>query len=154
MRTNALIALAILSLAGSACDNDEAEPEVFTAALSGANEVPARSTGASGTATFSFIGETVTYTLEVQNIQNVTMAHIHSGAPGVNGPIRVFLFRGNPTTSAGARQTLASGTFAESDLTGITFGGLLEEMRAGTAYVNVHTTQFPGGEVRGPIALR
>jgi hypothetical protein len=155
MRRNALtIGLLALALAFPGCDDDDDDTEAFTAGLSGANEVPARTTSASGMATFSFTGETVTYTLEVENIQNVTMAHIHSGAAGVNGPIRVFLFRGATPTSVGTRATLSSGSFTEADLTGVTFGGLLEEMRAGTAYVNVHTTQFPGGEIRGQVALR
>ena len=38
-------------------------------------------------------------------------------------------------------------------MTGISFEALLEEMRAGTAYVNFHTTAYPGGEIRGQVRL-
>ena len=40
-----------------------------------------------------------------------------------------------------------------SQVTGVTFDELLSQMRAGTAYANVHTTQFPGGEMRGQVHL-
>ena len=38
-------------------------------------------------------------------------------------------------------------------MTGIDFNTLIEEMRAGTAYVNFHTTAYPGGEIRGQTRL-
>ena len=48
---------------------------------------------------------------------------------------------------------LVEGSFTAADVTGISFEELLAEMQAGTAYVNVHTTQFPGGEMRGQTQL-
>jgi hypothetical protein len=47
---------------------------------------------------------------------------------------------------------LAEGTFTASNVSGIGFGDLLTAIRNGTAYVNVHTTQFPGGEIRGQLS--
>jgi hypothetical protein len=48
---------------------------------------------------------------------------------------------------------LISGSFQASQVTGVTYEELLNQMRAGTAYANVHTTQFPGGEIRGQVRL-
>ena len=43
------------------------------------------------------------------------------------------------------------GSFEASDVTGITYDELLAGFRAGTVYGNVHTTAFPGGEMRGQV---
>jgi hypothetical protein len=69
----------------------------------------------------------------------------------VNGPVRVGFFAG-PTTSI-SQGTLVEGSFTASTVTGIDFNTLLDEMRAGTAYVNVHSTIYPGGEIRGQTRL-
>ena len=47
---------------------------------------------------------------------------------------------------------LAEGTFTAANVTGISFADLLAAIRAGNTYVNVHTTAFPGGEIRGQLA--
>jgi hypothetical protein len=141
----ALVACAVLS---GACD-DSSDQTRFGASLSGANEVPQRPTSASGSASFVLDEDTVFFTVGVQGINQVTMAHIHSGAAGTNGPVRVDLFLG-PTTGA-VNGTLAESTFTAANVRGVTFEALLEEMRTGNAYVNVHTTQFPSGEVRGQL---
>jgi hypothetical protein len=149
-----------LALVGGGCDKGTDDAEVFTAALSGANEVPARNTAGAGSAGITFDGTTVRFAIEVDDIENITMAHIHSGAAGVNGPVRVWLFPPPPATaptttpfSTGDRRILSEGTFTASDVAGVSFDQLLAEMRAGTAYVNVHTRQFGAGEIRGQIRL-
>lgn len=153
MRRSTLAASLCLLLAlGLAACNDEDDAEEFTATLSGANEVPANASAATGSATFEVDGTNVRFQLNVSGINAVTMAHIHSGAAGVNGPIRVNLFTG-PTTGS-MTGTLASGNFTASDVQTITFDALLMEMRAGTAYVNVHTTALPAGEIRGQVRLQ
>ena len=141
--------IAALSLA--ACNDAAKGQTLFHATLSAANEVPARGTGANGAAGFTLDGDRVLYSIEANQIENVTMSHIHSGAEGVNGPVRVFLFRGPTTGTVNGR--LVEGSFTAADVTGISFEALLAEMQAGTAYVNVHTTQFPGGEMRGQTQL-
>ena len=62
--------------------------------LTGTEEVPVRETGAQGQAIFhlSKDGTSLDYKLIASNIDNVFQAHIHSGAPGVNGPIVVWLY--------------------------------------------------------------
>jgi hypothetical protein len=157
-----MIAVAVLAVASAlssvACNDALDGVEVFTSDLAGANEVPARGTAASGRAGYNVQGDVVTYTIEVHGITNITGAHIHAGAQGVNGRIRIahfprpgtnFLPTGTSTSSVDG--ILVEGGFRASEVTGITYQQLLAEMRAGTCYTNVHTTQFPGGEIRGQV---
>lgn len=142
----------------TSCTKGSDDQTIFQATLSGANEVPARGTAAAGAVGFSVEGTTVRYTIETNAITSVTGAHIHSGAAGVNGPIRISLYPGPgvnfATTPTGALNgVLIEGTFNASQVTGVTFEQLLEQMRAGTAYANVHTSTFPGGEIRGQVRL-
>jgi CHRD domain-containing protein len=103
-------------------------------------------------------GNRVDYSIEVHALNALIGGHIHSGAAGVNGPIRIALYPGpganfssNPLS--GVEGQLYEGSFEASDVVGISYDQLLSEMRAGTAYGNLHTTQFPGGEIRGQVNL-
>jgi hypothetical protein len=150
MRRVALIApLCALALLATGCGGDDDQTTFNAAPLAGNNELPAHTTAASGTASFTAEDATVTYSLDLRSISGVTMAHIHSGAPGSNGPVRVKLYAGPETGAVSGR--LAEGTFTASDVSGITLNQLLHEMSNGTAYVNVHTTAFPDGEVRAQV---
>jgi hypothetical protein len=149
------VSLAAISVG---CDQPAKDASIFTADLAGANEVPARGTGAVGKVGLYVDGNTVDYTIEVHGITAITGAHIHSGAAGVNGGIRIALYPG-PGTNFAASPTgavdgiLISGSFTSSQVTGVTYEELLNQMRSGTAYANVHTSQFPGGEIRGQVQL-
>jgi hypothetical protein len=128
----------------------------FGAELSGSAEVPAVVTSGTGFGALSInAGQTaIAYTLLTYGLVDVTQAHIHIGAPGVNGPVAAFLFgmAAPPVTSDGI---LAQGTITEADLiaTAGVFDGtmatFIDHLRSGTAYVNVHTVANPTGEVRG-----
>ena len=67
----------------------------FTTNLAGKNEVPSKDTNATGTAEFTLSsdGKTITYKVDVKGIDKVTMAHIHQGKLGENGPVAVVLFK-------------------------------------------------------------
>ncbi len=120
----------------------------FVATLSGANEVPAVKTSASGTATFTESSDsTLDFTISVDSIQNVTMAHLHKGVAGQDGPPVVDLFKGAFSGSG----TLVSGTIKASDLQGTTMAALIAAIHADSIYVNVHTKGHPGGELRGQV---
>jgi hypothetical protein len=140
-----------LGLYAGGCNDPTKGQTIFQAQLSGANEVPARASSGSGAAGFTLDGNTVHYSLEVEGLGNITMSHIHVGAVGANGPVKVFLFKGGPTSTVNG--VLAQGSFTSTDLIGITFDDLLNAMRSGNAYVNVHTTVYPGGEIRGQVSL-
>ena len=141
--------------------------------LTGAEEIPARPTQAQGQAIFRVNDDmtAIEYRLNVANIENVIMAHIHIGPPSCNCPIGVWLTPGPPQSfpSGGGRFSgpLAVGTFTSANLTGPVAGMSIRQfvedvLQAGNAYVNVHTNDgvapantgpgdFPGGEIRGQI---
>jgi len=95
----------------------------------------------------------------------VQQAHIHFGQKGVSGPISVFLCTNLGNGPAGTQPCPAppatiSGTIVAADVTnlanerGISAGQLdelIRAVRAGTTYVNIHSTRWPGGEVRSQI---
>ncbi len=126
------------------------------AILRGSNQVPSVATNAHGVfiATLSPDGQSLSFVLIVANLENVTMAHIHLGNATTNGPVVVFLFH---TETPVARQDgiLSRGTVTASDLkgplAGQQFSALVNAIESGNAYVNVHTTQHPAGEIRGQI---
>jgi hypothetical protein len=142
-------------------------PHNFGTHLSGGQEVPANTSRAQGQAIFQLSpdGTALEYTLNVANIQNVTQAHIHCGVVGANGPIVLWLYPSAPPAALipGRTQgTLGAGTATSADVVSVPdsvacpggvadFDGLLTKLRSGGAYVNVHTSQFPPGEVRGQI---
>lgn len=132
----------------------------FTAALRGNPEVPPVNTQAVGMAglRLSSDGQSLTYLLLVGRINNVHMAHIHVAPPGANGPVVVWLYPPSPPPVPIPGETngvLAEGVITAANLVGPLAGRPLSElvaaMRAGNTYVNVHTQQNPGGEIRGQI---
>jgi CHRD domain len=143
----------------------------FNTHLTGAEEVPARETNAQGQANFKLSKDetALDYGLNVANINNVVAAHIHVGEKGTNGPVVAFLFGPAPAGGGPTNGVLATGTITGADLIGPLAGqplsALIDEIRVGNTYVNVHTNDgvdppntgpgdFPGGEVRGQIAAR
>lgn len=162
-----VLKLASLLLAIAACGDDEpAGPATsFTATLSGANEVPPVSTTAAGTATLDVAGDQITYTIEVANLQNAVVAHIHLAPAGTNGLVRMNLCgTGAPEPPCvSGTGVLATGTNgATFGSPAITFDSLVTAMRAGEAYVNVHTDNgqpppntgagdMANGEIRGQV---
>ena len=132
----------------------------FRAHLSGDEEVPPADTKATGQAIFRLNKEdgTLYYKLIVANIENVRMAHIHMAEAGSNGGVVAWLYPESapPVLIPGRFQgILAEGVITADNLAGALAGESLDElldaMKDGKTYVNVHTVQFPGGEIRGQI---
>ncbi len=147
----AILAAAIGCSGGESTGGLGAE-RTFTVALTPAEEVPApKPTSASGAAQVIIYPAEIQFHLSAQNITGITMAHIHSGAVGVAGPVVVALFLpGSPTGSVNG--SFASGTLDASTLPGgVTVASLKTLLLSGNAYVNVHTTANPPGEIRGQI---
>jgi hypothetical protein len=145
----------LLVMIAAACGSDATgtQQERFTASLTGASEVPAVSTTATGATTFTINGGEVGFSISVQNITAVTAAHIHVGPAGQNGPVAVTLFAPSGPTGT-VNGSLTQGTFTAANVSanaGVSFDALLQLMRTGGAYVNVHTTANPPGEIRGQI---
>jgi hypothetical protein len=161
-----VIALAALLPMVPACGDDDGPTDAatsFSAALSGAEEVPAVTTEATGNATLDIVGSTITYTVTVTNLENAVVSHIHIAPDGENGPVRMDLCGPVAPLPACVSGTgvLATGTNGTT-VGGITFDSLVSAIRAGNAYVNVHTDDGVGqqntgagdmiaGEIRGQI---
>jgi hypothetical protein len=114
-----------------------ASAQTFTISLNGSNEDPPNASPATGTGTATLNAATNEITLHVEFsglLAPQTGAHIHQAPPGVNGPVIIPLPLGSPI----------DGVFVLSD-------AQEAECLAGNLYVNVHTTMFPGGEIRGQL---
>ena len=141
---------------GATGPNGPTEVEIYTATMTGAGETtPTGSTG-TGTAVVTLVGGLLSYRVDVANISSVTRAHIHGpGAAGANGPIRVNFYE-PPSGTAGLNfttsATLVSGVAPLPS--GISQDSLVVLLRNGNAYANVHTTAFPGGEIRGQFVKK
>ena len=130
----------------------------FKAHLTGDEEVPPVDTNAQGQANFKLSkdGSELSYKVNVANIEDVIGVHIHNESAGVNGDIVVFLF-GEPFVdnedAVTVNGTFLEGTIADGDVRGLSeLSALLDEMRAGNTYVNVHTIGVRSGEIRGQIS--
>jgi hypothetical protein len=113
-----------------------ASESVFLAGLDGGEEVPANPVPNTGHASL-FLNEDMTqvsYFIEYDAFANETAAHFHLGAPGVNGPVIFPLPAGNPKVGVW-NVTPAN----------------VDALFAGNVYVNIHTTDYPGGAIRGNI---
>lgn len=164
------------------------DQEVFTAAPGAPTPADSNAQG-QGIFQIAADGQSFDYKLIAANIENVVQAHIHCGPAGVNGPIVVWL---HPDKTATAALTGPTGrhdgvlmedtilpahvrTFTANAANNAacplatagapTFAEVLEKIRSGTAYVNIHTNDgvaptntgpgdFPGGEVRGQFKDR
>lgn len=127
----------------------------FKTRLAGAQEAPVPVvTDATGRAVF-VLDKSCTelkYVVTARGLDDITGAHIHLGAPGVAGPIIVSLVPGFTGRTTGL---ISKGTITSADLVGplagMTFQDLVDEIMAGNTYVNVHSTAFPAGEIRGQL---
>jgi hypothetical protein len=154
MSIRRLLAIAVVCTGMIVLSHSAASAQVnpLFAVLLGGNEVSpggdanAGDTNAFGGATIIFRGtDTVCFGIVLANLDTPTMAHIHRGKAGVNGPIVVNLdapAAGNP----GHSSNCVTDTSTE-------FVDTLRAIRANPAlfYVNVHSGAFPGGGVRGQL---
>jgi hypothetical protein len=141
---------------------------VFTADLSGANENPPAASTGTGTATVTWNTATNQMTVDVTFsglTTGTTASHIHCCAvPPTNAGVatQVPRFVGFPTgvTSGTYTNTFDMTDSASYNPAFITANGgttasaeaaLLTGLLAGQAYLNIHTSMFPGGEIRGVL---
>jgi hypothetical protein len=158
-------AVAVLSVASYAtADSGKTN---FDETLIGYLEVPAVSTEAGGSFQASLEDDALTYRLTYSGLEgSVTQAHIHFGQRSVNGGISIWLCSNlaSPPTPAGTPACPAPGgtvtrTVGPSDVVGPAgqgiaageFDEIVEAIQAGRAYANVHSSLFPGGEIRAQL---
>jgi len=132
----------------------------YRAHLSGGQEVPPNESHATGQVVFKLSkdGTELSYKLLVANLENILQAHIHIAVEGANGPVVVWLYPSAPPSSLIPGTTnglLHEGVITVADFRGILAGSqmsdLVDLMAANNTYVNVHTTLYPGGEIRGQV---
>lgn len=150
-------------LAGTLCALP-AQAQTVRTELRSYDEVPTLSTPAMGTfrAHIDEKSQVIHYELSYSGLTgDVTQAHIHLGARGTNGGVMAFLCSASPFGSVPMcpPSGTVSGMIMAADVVGPgsqgvpagAFDALTAAIRAGAAYVNVHSSAFPGGEVRGQL---
>jgi hypothetical protein len=118
----------------------------LTATLTGSQETPPNASPGSGAASFILddVAGTLTSAVTFAGLTSPTTAgHIHEAPPGVAGDI-IHPFASLPLG-------VTSGSFADI-WTGLT-AGQIAALEAGNTYINIHTTAFPAGEIRGQISV-
>lgn len=140
IKTLKLLTAALIFTSLFSCKKDDKPKEdivIYKAMLSGMDEVPANASTATGSSTLTYTISTKKFTI-VTTYTGLTplMGHIHKAAKGTNGaPIFPF-----PDVSK-------SPITLESSMTDAQYEALLKD----SMYVNLHTTEFPGGEIRGQL---
>ena len=159
-RSISIWALATLTASLFAAPLAHSATELFSANLSGENEVPPINTA--GSATFHMeIGSTITFSLTFSGLSSpLTVSHLHFAPTNVAGGVMIFLCGGGgqPDCPAATSGTI-TGTITAANVVGPIARGIspgdldsaLEAVRAGLAYANMHTLNFPGGEIRGQV---
>jgi CHRD domain len=149
------MALVGLLVAPTLADDDDG----FRARLQGYEEVPPISTVGKGTFRAEVDDSTIEYKLTYTTETAASQAHIHFGQRSVNGGISAFLCGGGDKPPCPGTGGTVTGVIDPSDVIGPNGQGiepaamneLLAAMRAGVTYANVHSSRFPGGEIRGQI---
>jgi hypothetical protein len=142
-RSLVLASALVVALAGTALAQTS-----FVIAMDGLQETPPVATPATGSGTAVLSADQLTFTLSYSFsglVAAQTNAHIHQGAIGVPGGVVKQL----PTPNSNVVNFVWASTDASQPLTAAHVTTLLAE----GFYVNIHSTSFPGGEIRGQILL-
>ena len=142
--------LAVALIAASAPSH--ATTTSYVANLSGANEVPPNASPATGTGfvVYDDVANSITTSVTYSGLlANMTATHIHGPAlAGANAPVIHFLATTSPPigTQSGSYNDVWDSSDSPA-LSAVHIGYLTTQK----LYINIHTTQFPGGEIRGQI---
>ena len=137
-----VLVIAALSLAGCSTYSNNAPSwmpgsNAIKVNLTGTDEVPPLSVPGSGSGTIRVEDDgTVSGSITTKDVAG-TMAHIHRGAKGTNGPVIVPLDKNGDTYTVPAGRKLTPEQ--------------IKDLKAGNLYVNVHTAKNKGGEVRAQL---
>jgi hypothetical protein len=137
-----VLAIALVALAGCAGVREKMPDWMpgsgaIKVSLTGGEEVPPVNVPGSGSGSFRVTEDgTLSGSVTTKDVQG-TMAHIHRGAKGSNGPIIVPLDKNGDTYTVPAGRKLTPQQ--------------MDDLKKGNLYVNVHTNRNKGGEVRGQL---
>lgn len=156
-RVISFLSVGTVVLLGSAVQAHAQTVAFPTITLSGANENPGVLTGSVGSGTVSVNISTgiVTYRIDVFNMPvGTTAGHFHIGAVGQNGPVVVnFTVATNISNDFGISGTASAADLIPRAAQGInTWEDFLQGLLLGNVYMNIHSTNNPGGEIRGQVA--
>lgn len=141
-KMTAILGAAAIALAGCATVQDKMPDWMpgsgaIKVSLSGAEEVPPVNADGSGSGSFRVASDgTISGSVTTKGV-NGTMAHIHQGGKGANGPVIVPLAKNGDTYSVPEGRKLTEGQ--------------MQALKAGNLYVNVHSDRYKGGEVRAQL---
>ena len=137
------VAVAALLAAPAGAQTTQTRCTAF-AVLKAGNEVPPTNSQATGAALVHINGTRLTFTVAIANParETFTRGHIHTGAAGVNGPILVTLFEGSSD-----RRVFTQ--FESIQITAEQAAAICGNLAG--HYVNYHTTDNPGGAIRGQL---
>jgi Cu/Zn superoxide dismutase len=143
VRTALAASLVAVVLAGCGQMRPSRKIDIYDTPLSGAQEVPPVATSATGTAEVSLNNNTnlLTWKVTYNGLTSAPMAgHIHGpAAPGQNAGVVV------PFASVGAQPVTGQATVTPQQVA---------DLAGGRWYVNIHSANFPNGEIRGQLRLR
>ena len=152
---NALI-VGIAALGLTACSSDPQEK--YVAELRSSNEVPANSSTAVGQVVLLVSRDSsyAEYSVEQSGLSGgIRGGHFHRAAAGVNGPVILSFFFNADGTANNApipgSTDLDSNKAIGRTITKAQLDTILADLRAGNLYANIHTPNFPGGEIRGQL---
>ena len=131
-------------------------PAKFGFNLTGSEEVPPVETNATGMAdisAYTIASDSITYSVNATNIEDVTAGHVHFSNPGENGPIVFTMFNYDPPRD----EVLETGTITADKLEGPLKGKQVSDLAFagsnGSLYMNIHTLENPNGEIRGTSSI-
>jgi hypothetical protein len=160
-----LAAVAVISLWVTTTSANEGTITLSTK-LSGFQEVPPKLTAGTGAFSATIVGGKLSYKLTYSGLSSdAFMAHIHFGQRAVAAGIFIWLCgsaqapgpAGTPTCPAGGGTVTGTAdaasvqAIAAQNVSAGDFAGAIAIIRSGNAYVNVHTTNYPSGEIRGQL---
>lgn len=156
-RTKLALMLAPVALVGTAVAAQSDGGTKFRATLTGANQVPPTTETATGIAIVRInAGQrrvcweiaTSGFTPPPAGTDQITATHIHSGLAGANGDVVVFLAATLNGTNKGCTSAMGGGNNTPLS------EALIDSIRKSPEafYVNVHTTEFPNGAIRGQLS--
>ena len=127
--------------------------KVYVANLSPANEVPAKTTTGTGVVTFTDLGSEIDWVMTLNGETNVIASHIHGpAAAGTNANIIFNLFLPiRPPETGTLTGIVGRGALTNASNPAVSLDPLRALFNNGNAYVNVHTTVNPGGEIRDQV---
>lgn len=152
VRLLTLLVLGLMAVTAPAALAADPPTPAFGGPLSGAQEVPAVATAATGEATvvISPDNSTIWYVVSYSGLSGgLAAAHIHTGAAGASGGV-ILPLAASASPMVG---TLTAANFTPSGSI-TTFAQGVAALKAGTTYVNLHTAANPGGEIRGQVVAK